>query len=276
MDLLQTASRILAGAGVRVDLPVFLALFGLALARIATAVSLAPFFGGQSVSGRIRAGLAVVLTAVLMPGLARHTAGVELSALLYVALLAKEVLVGAMIGIICQFVFYGIQMAGTLIDTQRGMNQMAFVAPQLAGPASSLGVLKLQTAIVVFLALNGHLMYIRALDASFTELPLLGFPSMGAGPLGMAELATRLSASSLVIALEMAAPVMIALSLIDTAFGALGRIASQIQVHQESQPVKALAGIAVLLLASGFIFNRIQHNLEVMILAVNQFVRGLH
>lgn len=275
MDLFHTAERILATAGMKVNLQMFLALFGLALARILTAISLAPFFGGQSVPGRLRVGLSFILTAVLMPGLARTSAGAELSPLLMIAFLSKEVLTGALIGIVCQFVFYGIQMAGTLIDTQRGMNQLSFVAPQLPGPGSVLALLKVQAAIALFLLLNGHLMYLRALDASFVELPVLAFPRIEPGSMALFETAARLSAHSLVIALEMAAPVLIALALVDVAFGIIGRMASQINVHQESQPVKALAGLGVFLLASGFIMGRIEHNLGAMIGSVNEIVRAL-
>jgi flagellar biosynthesis protein FliR len=276
MDLLHTAERILATAGVKVNLQMFLALFGLALARVVTAITLAPFFGGQSVPGRLRVGLSFVLTAVLMPGLSRTSVGAELSPLLMIALLSKEVLVGALMEIVCQFVFYGIQMAGTLIDTQRGMNQLSFVAPQLPGPGSVLAQLKVQAAIALFLLLNGHLMYLRAIDSSFAELPVLAFPRIEPGSMAMFETAARLSARSLVIALEMAAPVLIALTLVDVAFGILGRIASQINVHQESLPVKALAGLGIFLLASGFIMSRIEHNLGAMIGSVNEMVRALH
>src|ERR1041384_1057022 len=223
MDLLRTAERILSSAGIHTDLTTFLALFGLAFARVLTAVYFAPFFGGQSVPSRVRVGLAVILAAVLAPNLARG-GNVQLSALLLVALLAKEVLAGAMLGVVCQFVFYGIQMAGTLIDTQRGMNQLSFFAPQLAGPASVLGQLKLQTAIVVFLISNGHLLYLRALDSSFRELSVLEFPRIAAGSTALMETAARLSANALMIGLQMAAPVLIALLMVDVAFGILGRM----------------------------------------------------
>ena len=140
MDLLQTAERMLAQSGIRVDLNTFIALFGLAFARVVTAIYFAPFFGGQSVPARVRVGLAFMLAAMLAPNLARG-GNVQLSPLLMVALLAKEVLVG-MLGIVFQFVFYGIQMAGDLIDTQRGMNQFLLRAPARGtglrpGPSSS-------------------------------------------------------------------------------------------------------------------------------------------
>lgn len=274
MDLLATAEHMLAAAGLHTNLPGFLALFGLALARILMAVTLAPFFGGQSVPGRIRVGLGVILTAVLLPGL-QTTQSFNLSPLVFVALLAKEVLIGAVLGIVCQFVFYGIQMAGVLIDTQRGMNQMSFFAPQLAGPASVLGQLQLQLAIVVFLIAGGHLMYLRALDASFRALPVLAFPRIAGGTTAFLETVARLSANSLIIGLQMAAPVLLALLLVDVCFGVVGRMASQINVHQESQPVKALAGLGVFFLAAGFLMGRMQFHLGTMMNAVNEMVRVL-
>jgi flagellar biosynthesis protein FliR len=274
MDLLRTAERLLASAGIHTDLNTFLVLFGLVFARVATATYFAPFFGGQSVPVRVRVGLAVVLAAMLAPHLARG-ATPQLSAVLFVALLAKEVLAGAMLGVVCQFVFYGIQMAGVLIDSQRGMNQLSYFAPQLAGPASVLGQLKLQAAIVVFLISNGHLLYIRALDSSFRELGVLQFPHIAPGSTALLETAARLSANALLIGLQMAAPVLVALLLVDVAFGLIGRMAQQIQVHQESQPVKAMAGLGVLLLASGFWMTRLEAHLGAMLGSVNQMVQVL-
>lgn len=273
MDYLAIAERMLAGAGFATNLPAFLVLFGLALARVLMAVFLAPFFGGQSVPGRIRVGLGVIFTIVLMPNL-QPPAGFTISPLLFVALLAKEVLTGAMLGITCQFVFYGIQMAGILIDTQRGMNQLSFFAPQLAGPSSILAQIKLQMAIAAFLVAGGHLLYLRALDSTFRELPLLSFPKIGDGA-AFLDLMARLSANALVTALQIAAPVLLALLLVDVSFGVIGRMASQIQVHQESQPVKALAGLGVLLLASGLLLDRIVAQLGQMMDSVQRVVAVL-
>jgi type III secretory pathway component EscT len=188
---------------------------------------------------------------------------------------AQAVLVGALLGVACQFVFYGIQMAGILMDTQRGMNQLTFFAPQLSGPASVLGQLKVQTAIVLFMVANGHLVYLRALDQSFRELPVLAFPQIAPGATALLEAAARLSANTLLIGIQLAAPVLIALFLVDVAFGMLNRVASQINVHQESQPVKAMAGLGVLLLASGFLVSRMQTILGEMMNSVTAMMHAL-
>lgn len=274
MDLIATAQRILSIAGVRVDLETYIVLFGLVLGRLLPALLLAPFFGGQSVAPRIRVGLGVMIAAMVLPHVG-ETPPSSMTATLYVALLLKEIMAGALLGIVCQFVFYGIQAAGVLIDTQRGMNQLNYVAPQLPGPASLLGQLKIQTSIVLFVAGNGHLLFISALATSFTTLPLLRFPKIGPGTPALFEAAARLSANTLVIALQIAAPLLIVLLLVDISFGMLNRIASQINVHQESQPVKALAGLGVFLLMIGFLVSRIQLQFGGMMASVDEMTRAL-
>ena len=274
MDLIATAQRLLAVAGVRVNLETYLLLFGLVLARLLPAIMLAPVFGGQSVPPRVRVGLAAMIAALVLPHISQAPA-IPFTTTLYVALVVKEVMVGFLLGVVCQFVFYGIQAAGVLIDTQRGMNQLNYVAPQLPGPASLLGQLKIQAAIALFVASNGHLLFLSALANSFTTLPLLSFPKIGPGAPALFEAAARLSANSLVIALQIAAPLLIVLLLIDISFGMLNRIANQINVHQESQPVKALAGLGVFLLMLGFLISRVQFHLGGMMTSVEQMTRAL-
>src|SRR5262245_59765075 len=133
MTMFQELARVASVAGLETDFTTFLLMFGLTFARLVAAISFSPVMGGNAVPGRIKAGIAVILAAVLYPNL---TAAVTLSSketVYIVALILKEVLIGMVIGYVSQMVFYAIQMAGTIIDTQRGMNQATFVAPQLPG-----------------------------------------------------------------------------------------------------------------------------------------------
>lgn len=257
MDILATLQSILAAAGIRVDVQSFLVLYGLCLARLAAVISLAPFFGGPSAPGQVKLGLAAVLAAVLFPTITPPAGlATPISPMLFVALLIKEGLLGAVIGLMSQILFYAVQMAGTLIDSQRGANQMNFLAPQLAGPTSVLGQLQCQTALVLFVTIDGHLLFLRGLHASFSVVPILSLPSAQAGVGPVLDQIVRLTAEALAVALMLAAPVLLALFLVDASFGVLGRVAGQIQIHSESQPVKAIAGLAVFLLALGLIFDR--------------------
>ena len=273
--MLEALNRIVHTLGFQGDVTQFLVLFGLAMSRVATAIVLAPFLGGPSVPAKVKIGLAVIVVAVLYPGIIAAAPAPALNAVLLIGLLVKEVLVGATLGLLAQLVFYAVQTAGVLIDTQRGMDQPAFVSAQLASNVSVLGNFKFQAAIVLFLALNGHLAFLRALHASYLQIPLATFPAFQAGVPAMMDRFARVSAELLVIAMQLAAPVMLALFLVDVSFGVLGKVAGRINVHAESQPVKSLVGLALVFLAIGFLLERMRDYFAAMVRHLYDFVNAM-
>ena len=237
------------------------------------AISLSPFLGGRAAPSPVKIGLAMMLTLLLMPGLKAGAPQGAISPLLYFALLLKESIIGLTIGVLCQLVFYAVQMAGAIVDIARGMDQPGLTTPQLQSNASVLAQLKFQVALVLFLTVNGHLMYIRSLALSFEQIPLRGFAHFGAA--SSAERAAAISGQVFVVALQLAAPVMIALFLVDVSFAALAKMAPRMNVHVESQPVKAFVGLAVLLLAIGLIVTRLEGVLSGFLWDVYKLVSGL-
>lgn len=275
MGFLPELGRILAALGYHVDPTTFLLLFGLMFARLVTVITMAPFAGGKSTPGNIKVGLAVILAAILYPSVAAGHANDVPQSVDALALLAKEVLIGAAIGMISQLVFYAIQMAGAVIDLQRGMSQMEFVAPQLQGNSSVLGLFQFQAALVVFLAIGGHLVFIRVLMESFIALPLTTFPKLPAGGLAVAQLFARISADMFILALGLCAPVLIVLILVDACFGAIARAMPQVHVNQESQPVKALVGLGVLFISLGFVMGHMIPALQSMVDQVRRLIEAM-
>ncbi|MFN0167301.1 MAG: flagellar biosynthetic protein FliR [Bryobacteraceae bacterium] len=274
MGILDALSRILATSGVQVDVMGFIVVFGLAFTRIVTAVNLAPFFGG-SVPARVKVGLAVLIVAILFPQVAPPPQARNVQIIAFIGLLAKEAMVGVTIGMVAQFIFYAIQMAGTIMDTQRGMNQLTFFAPQLPGHTSSLGQFKFQAAIALFFTMDGHLFFIDGIARSFAPIPVMAFPQFHAGLEGVINQIIRLSADALVIGVKLAAPVLVALFLIDAAFGALGKVAGQINVHNESQPVKSLVGLVVFLFAVAFLMEQLRGHFLVMLQNIREITLGI-
>lgn len=254
--MLETLQHILNQLGIQTDVASFFVFFGLVMSRLVTAISFSPFLGGKAVPTRVKVGLAAILAAVLLPSLVTDWNVHIINASLFVGLLLKELLIGAGIGLISQLIFYAVQMAGTIIDTQRGMNQVTFFSPQLPGNTSVLGQLKFQTALVLFLAMDGHLVFLRALHSSYHEVPLLGFPHLHMGIPGSIDQMIRISADVFLVALQLSAPVLLALFLVDIAFAAFGKVASQVSIHNESQPVKCLVGLAIFFLSVAFVLGK--------------------
>jgi flagellar biosynthetic protein FliR len=172
-------------------------------------------------------------------------------------------------------VFNSIQMAGAMVDYARGMSQATLFAPQLETNTSLLGQLQFQAALVLFLLLNGHLLFIRALAHSFQTLPLLSFPAFTGGVLAGADQIAHYTATSLVIAVQLSAPALLALFLVDISFGMLGRVASGLNVHSESQPVKAMVGLGIVLIALSYILARMPNYFADLLQQVNELVQHL-
>ena len=263
---------VLAAVGWKGPLESTLLLYGLMIARLAVAISMSPFLGGQSVPGRAKIGLALVI-AILLGPVQQAPAAIP-GPLLAFALLAKEVVIGAIIGFFAQMVFFGVQMAGALIDNQRGMNQISLNTPQLPGPASLLGMFQFQAALALFFTFDGHLFYLRALADSFTTIPPATLPVMRAGGLAMAELAIRVSTDLFTVALRLSAPLLLALFVLDVVFGVFNRVVSQIQINSENQTTKALFSLWILLLVLPILAVQLREYPMVLVRHITDFVAG--
>ncbi|HEX3821585.1 MAG TPA: flagellar biosynthetic protein FliR [Candidatus Sulfotelmatobacter sp.] len=273
--MLAALQRILADLGIHEDVTVLSIVFGLIFTRLVTAIALAPFLGGRAVSSRIKVGLAAIISAILYSPLAPKVSPGDLDVVRVLGLLVKEAVIGSTIGILSQIIFHSIQMAGATMDYGRGMSQATFFAPQLETNVSLIGQLQLQASIVMFLVLNGHLLFLRALAASFQTIPVLQFPQFRGGAMLVMEQLARYTGESLLIAVQLSAPVLLALFLVDISFGMLGKVAQGLNVHNESQPVKAMFGLAVFLLSLSYTISRMPGYFSEMVQQIELLVRNI-
>ncbi len=259
LSLLETVLRIFE---ISQSPQTFIVLIGLSFARLVSFFSIVPFFGGASVPPRVKVATAMALVVILYPSL---EAAVPVGQLLgfgplgFIALLAKEVLVGYTLGFIASLVFEAVQVAGRIVDFQRGSTMGELYAPQLQSRVSELGQFKLQLAIVLFIAVGAHRLFIGALLRSFDFIPLFNFPKFSAGWSPAAEFVVTMTAGVFSIGLQLAAPILIALLLTDLFFGIINRVAPQVNVFFLSMPVKMLVAVIVILLILPLIAMRMEY-----------------
>ena len=226
---------------------------GAVMARVGAAAWLAPFLGGRLVPVPVKTGLILVLTLVMFPLVVR-TVPSGISAPLAVALLAKEALVGMALGFVVSAAFWGAEAAGRLVDTARGASMAELTIPHTGTRSSPMGALFFQLALVLFIVLGGHRIFITALGASYEVLPVATFPvARGFG--GLALLCCRVTADIFVLGLSLAAPVIAAVFLTDVTLGLINRFAPSINVFFLAMPAKAVIGIGILVLATGLLLG---------------------
>ena len=224
-----------------------LEVFLLVLARTAGIFTLVPIFGASQVPMPVRVSVAVVLALVFVPLCAPAGTGLLVVDVLPMALMmAREALIGIVIGFVTVLVFAAIQMAGDLIDLQTGFSFASMVDPVNGSQTSVGGRFHHLLAGLLFFATNAHHIMLRGLADSFQLAPV-GQLSLNAAVTGGV---VDLFAGLFVVAIKIAAPVVAAVFLADVALAILARTVPQMNVFIVGLPLKlgvGLVGMAIAL-----------------------------
>ena len=122
------------------------------------------------------------------------------------------------------------------------------LVPQMGRQASVFGSLYYQLILVLFLTMDGHLLFINYFVRSYILIPIAEVPSFELS-WSMFELIIRMTSDLFVVALTMGAPVLIAIFVTDICMGLFNKVAPQINILFIMMPFKAVLGILFSMLA---------------------------
>lgn len=256
MDLNELATYLQQQLDLQVGFTQVLVAFALLMARVLPVVILTPFLGGETVPSEVKLGLGVMLGLILYPAMVPQMKNVPVTALLFVAMMLKELFIGLCLSFVVGMVFEAVHSAGTLIDTLSGTNQAQLMVPSMKENASLFSNLNLQLSVVVFLTLNGHHLVFQAFGDSLQVIPLDQFPRMSGGSWPFFDTMIRIFGDLIRIAVAIASPVLLAAFLTDLALGMINRVASQIQVFFISQQIKPGVTVLIMVTATHLILQR--------------------
>lgn len=234
--------------------------FILVLARISPLFLLAPMFSSKMMPARARSVAAVALAVGISP-IASRTMGdhrVPLDVLDFTGLLVKEMLVGLAFAFAIGAFFTAIQVAGQLLDTMIGFGFGALVDPVTGNQGGAIGQLYGLVGVGVFIAINGDAWVIEGLARTYDAVPLLEAPAIGSLTEGMQVAFSGVLAA----ALEICAPVLLAIVLTDAAFGFVSRVVPQMNVFGVGFPAKVAVGLVLIATSLPFVAGWLNHELE--------------
>jgi flagellar biosynthetic protein FliR len=218
------------------------AAFLLVFARISSFVFTSPLFGGQYVPVVVRTGITFVIALVLFPLVATPDQ-LSLNSLGgFAAALLREVGVGLLMGFVCGLILQIMNILGQIFDLHIGFMMTNFFDPSVGGQITLTAKFLYLTGIVLFFILDGHHMLLLALAKSFAIVPLNKAIFTGSS----AEVLIRAFASMVTVAVQLSAPIIAVVLIIDVCLGILGRTAPQMNIFMLGFPVKIVAGILVL------------------------------
>ncbi|QEC46862.1 flagellar biosynthetic protein FliR [Baekduia soli] len=216
--------------------------FFLVLARTSPLFLLAPLFSSKMVPARVRGVLAVGLAIGLSPVVTAGHAVLPTDVLGIGTLLFKEILVGSAFAFALAATFAALAVAGSFLDTSIGFSYGGLVDPVNGNQSAVLSTTYSMIGLMVFIAIDGDGWVIRGLARTYDVVGLLQYPSLAHLLSGATAAFTGIFAS----AIQVAGPVLLALTLTDAAFGVVSRVVPQLNVFQVGIPAKVIVGLLLI------------------------------
>lgn len=217
--------------------------FLLVLSRVTPLFLLAPLFSSRLLPGRARTVIALALTVGLAPIAVRATRGeIPLDVIGYGGLMAKELLVGMAFAYTLAALFAAVSVAGSLLDNLVGFSYGALIDPVTGNQSTVISQLYGMVGLGVFMAMHGDAWIIQGVARTYDLVPLLAAPALGSLVEG-----TQVAFSGIMgAALQVCAPVLIAVTLTDIAFAVVSRVVPQLNVFAVGFPAKVTVGLIVI------------------------------
>jgi flagellar biosynthetic protein FliR len=217
------------------------------LARITPLFVVAPLFSSKMipapVKGTVAAAFAIGLSGIAVHG--QHIPGQPLEVAL---LVVENLLVGLLLSFVVAGVFAAVQMAGGLADILSGFSFGATVDPINGNQGGTFSELYSLIGVMLFIAIGGDAWLMRGIARTFTLVPLTKGPNLTS----LTNAAEASVASLFVSAVEVAAPLILALLITDVAFGMVSRVVPQMNVFSVALPLKV--GVSLLVVAASLPF----------------------
>ena len=244
--------------GVNVNVAFHLIFFSLVWVRVLAMTVVLPFLFGKPVPRYVMVAGALALAVFVYPNvIPSHQPVLTDDWLALTMLYVKEVFYGLSLGLAVGLLFHAFASVGQMVDNQRGMAIARVLIPALGQQMSISATFLYQMGIVIYLTAGGHRYFFRSFFHSFKALPVLEFPVAGPGLFPMVDLFIRISGQVIALAIQIAAPVIIAIFFADIILGIANRIAPQINVWMLGFTLKGFVGILILFVSITMIGDQI-------------------
>lgn len=215
-------------------------------ARVSGLMVFCPFLGSDAVPIPVKAGLTLLLTVILRP--LHGPVALALGSWQWAQTMVSELLVGLLLGLVANFLFESVLMAGQILGVQIGYSLATVFDPQTNADTPVLSEFHQMAALLIFLQLNVHHWLLRALVRSFAYLP----PGGAHATLAMAGGLLQAAGGIFLTGVQIAAPSLVATLIADMALGFLGKASPQLPVMFIGLAVKNLVGLSVLIAAIAY------------------------
>jgi type III secretion protein T len=244
-------------------------LIALGSVRFGTVLTIIPFF---SSSGLTRQVFLVIMAGIIVPMTAPMISLEKLNLFLITILIFKEIFLGIVISFFVSVIFWAIEIAGELIDLQRGSTAGGIYNPMLGAQESPIGGLFLRTISYFFFSTGSFLSLLEVMFASYQAYPVDKlFPTF---VVGWQKMVFPFFTKVFELGILYAAPLLIIFFFMDFGLGLTNRFVSQLNVFFISLPIKSGLCFIFLPFYMRYLIEGFQHDLFTTT-GVALFLKGL-
>lgn len=234
-------------------------LFALIFMRMIAFVVASAFFGAGTIPTPVKILLSLIMSVLMYPLVKIGNVDYLVISNEIVSLAAREIIVGLSLGFLTRIFFFVVTMVGDLIAMSVGLSAGQMFNPLLGTSGNAMESFYTSLGTLVFLAINGHHILIRAIVESYTLVPVSSM-SLNVGP--FAEMA-MFGQTAMILTIKMCAPVLVTIILVNLAMGILGRAVPQINVLVTSMPVTIMIGMTVVFICLPLMISEMHGLVEI-------------
>ncbi|HPV01533.1 MAG TPA: flagellar biosynthetic protein FliR [Clostridiales bacterium] len=247
-------------------------VFLLVFIRMTGLFVVAPVFGRRNVPTYFKIGFSFFISLILINTTVLQS--VEYADTLpgYVMLVMKEFLVGLSMGFVAYLSYTAIYIAGELIDMKIGFGVVNVIDPMSNIQVPITSNFYFIASMLIFLAMGGHHMLIKALFDSFSSLP----PGSAAFSEGANDIIMNLFSTVLATGFKLAAPIVAAVLIADVALGTISRMVPQMNVFVIGMPLKIFVGLIIVVITIPMFVEIMKSVFELMGNSVSNYLKELN
>ncbi len=248
-------------------------LYFLILLRMVAFVGASPVMSLRAWPVWAKLGLAAFVAMIVVPTIHSLAPSAFTQPGQYILDALLETLIGLLLGFLGTLVFSALTIAGQMSDVQIGFSSAQLFDPGTSQVSGLTGGFHSMLFTLYFLGLNGLDGLLLTIMDSYRFVPVGDFHL----PAGSWQLLVHLLGMVMVIAVQLAAPLLVALLLTDITFALLSRAVPQMNVYVVGLPAKLFVGLAIFTVSMPgviYIFGRLFNLLFSQMASLLQFIGG--
>ncbi len=208
--------------------------------RVSAFLLVLPFFTMSNFPIMMRVAVGAIIALLIAPILPVFPLD-KMQFIPVLGVMVQEVSVGLLLGFVSRMIFYAVDIAGSIISTEMGLNMATILDPMTQQSSQIAGTMLMFLATVTMFSLNLHHWMLLGFENTYTVLPI------GTAHLSSALFQNVVTQTSRVflLALQISAPVISGSFSITLVFAVLSRAVPEMNIFSEMYGFRVVGGMIV-------------------------------